>query len=120
MKRSTRFLSKILAAVLHALVADGLFARSGVFQVMPESGLKALEELFRARVDHVSGRQGAAAVRGHGCCEAGSTRASTSTRARRVLSREREDMERARRIHHPHAHLYRSSALLAHSCSVSA
>jgi hypothetical protein len=27
----------------------------------------------------ISGRQGAAAARGHGCCEAGSTRASTST-----------------------------------------
>ena len=35
---------------LHALVADGLFARSGVFHVMPETGLKPLEELFRARV----------------------------------------------------------------------
>ena len=33
---------------LHALVADGLFARSGVFHVMPETGLKPLEELFRA------------------------------------------------------------------------
>ena len=33
---------------LHALVADGLFARSGVFHVMPDTGLKPLEELFRA------------------------------------------------------------------------
>jgi Putative transposase len=31
---------------LHALVADGLFARSGVFHVMPETGLKPLEELL--------------------------------------------------------------------------
>ena len=34
---------------LYALVADGLFARSGVFHVMPETGFKPLEELFRAR-----------------------------------------------------------------------
>ena len=35
---------------LHALVADGLFAPLGVFHVMPETGLKPLEELFGARV----------------------------------------------------------------------
>ncbi len=35
---------------LHALVADGLFARSGLFYVLPDVGLKPLEELFRARV----------------------------------------------------------------------
>jgi Putative transposase len=31
---------------LHALVADGLFARSGFLHVMPETGLKPLEELL--------------------------------------------------------------------------
>jgi len=35
---------------LHALVADGLFVRSGLFYVLPDAGLKPLEELFRARV----------------------------------------------------------------------
>ena len=35
---------------LHALVADGLFVRSGLFYVLPEVSLKPLEELFRARV----------------------------------------------------------------------
>ena len=35
---------------LHALVADGLFTRSGMFHVMPELSLAPLEELFRARV----------------------------------------------------------------------
>ena len=34
---------------LHALVADGLFARFGVFHVMPETDLEPLEELFRAK-----------------------------------------------------------------------
>jgi hypothetical protein len=35
---------------LHALVADGLFTRDGLFHVMPEVNLVPLEELFRARV----------------------------------------------------------------------
>ena len=35
---------------LHALVADGLFVRSGLFYVMPDASLKPLEEMFRARV----------------------------------------------------------------------
>ncbi len=35
---------------LHALVADGLFTRSGVFHVLPNVSLQPLEELFRARV----------------------------------------------------------------------
>jgi hypothetical protein len=33
-----------------ALVADGLFMRSGLFYVLPEVRLKPQEELFRARV----------------------------------------------------------------------
>src|SRR6266436_6320476 len=32
---------------MHALVADGLFGLSGVFHVMPETGPKPFEELFR-------------------------------------------------------------------------
>ncbi len=35
---------------LDALVADGLFTRSGVFHVLPDVSLRPLEELFRARV----------------------------------------------------------------------
>jgi Zn finger protein HypA/HybF involved in hydrogenase expression len=35
---------------VHALVADGLFVRSGLFYVMPQVTLKPLEEVFRARV----------------------------------------------------------------------
>lgn len=35
---------------LHAIVADGLFALSGTFYVMPRTDLKPLEEIFRARV----------------------------------------------------------------------
>jgi hypothetical protein len=35
---------------IHAIVADGLFRRSGVFQVMPRVSIKPLAELFRASV----------------------------------------------------------------------
>ena len=35
---------------LHALVADGLFVREGLFHVLPDVSLRPLEELFRARV----------------------------------------------------------------------
>ena len=35
---------------LHALVADGLFARDGRFHVMPDADLQPLEELFRVWV----------------------------------------------------------------------
>jgi len=34
---------------LHALVADGLFARSGLFYVLPAVSLKPLAQLFRTR-----------------------------------------------------------------------
>jgi hypothetical protein len=35
---------------LHALVADGLFARSGLFYCLPNVSIEPLEEMFRARV----------------------------------------------------------------------
>jgi hypothetical protein len=35
---------------IHALVADGLFTRDGVFHPMPQLPIKPLEEIFRARV----------------------------------------------------------------------
>ncbi len=35
---------------IHAIVADGLFRRNGVFYVMPKTSLKLLAELFRARL----------------------------------------------------------------------
>ena len=35
---------------LHLLMADGLFLRDGRFLVLPEEGMVAMEELFRARV----------------------------------------------------------------------
>ena len=35
---------------LHAIVSDGLFARTGTFYVMPGVDLKPLEGMFRASV----------------------------------------------------------------------
>ena len=35
---------------LHALVADGLFARDGTFHVLPEVPIKPLEDLFQAKM----------------------------------------------------------------------
>ena len=35
---------------IHAIVSDGLFARTRTFYVMPEIDLKPLEEIFRASV----------------------------------------------------------------------
>ena len=35
---------------IHAIVSDGLFARTGTFHVMPGVELKPLEDMFRASV----------------------------------------------------------------------
>jgi hypothetical protein len=44
---------------IHAIVADGLFRRNGVFYVMPKTGLKPLAELFRARLLKLLVKEGA-------------------------------------------------------------
>lgn len=43
---------------IHAIVADGLFRRSGVFYVMPKTSLKPLAELFRARLLRLMVKEG--------------------------------------------------------------
>ena len=35
---------------IHAIVSDGLFLKTGAFYVMPDVGLKPLEEIFRPKV----------------------------------------------------------------------
>ena len=35
---------------VHALVADGMFTRDGIFHPLPQLPLKPLEEIFRARI----------------------------------------------------------------------
>ena len=44
---------------IHAIVADGLFRRNGVFYVMPRGNLKPLAELFRARLLRMLVKEGA-------------------------------------------------------------
>jgi hypothetical protein len=77
-----------------ALVADGLFARSGVFHVMPETGLKPLEELFRARVIRFLVDKGLLPAEPARMLRGWVYSGFNVHRGRRVLSREREDMER--------------------------
>jgi Putative transposase/Transposase zinc-binding domain len=79
---------------LHALVADGLFARSGVFRVMPETGLKPLEELFRARVIAFLVDKGLLPPERARMLRGWVHSGFNVHRGRRVLSRERKDMER--------------------------
>ena len=79
---------------LHALVADGLFARSGLFYCLPNVSLKPLEEMFRARVITFLVNKGllpsARADMLRGWVHSG----FNVHRSRRVLPDEREDLER--------------------------
>ncbi len=79
---------------LHALVADGLFVREGLFHVMPEVSLKPLEELFRAQVITFLTEKGllppARARMLRGWVHSG----FSAHRSRQVLPNEREDLER--------------------------
>ena len=43
---------------IHAIVADGLFRRNGVFYVMPRASLNPLAELFRARLLRLMVKEG--------------------------------------------------------------
>ena len=79
---------------LHALVADRLFARSGVFHVMPLGGT------LPRTGDQVSGRQGAAAARAGPMLRGWVHSGFNVHRGRRVLPRARGHAT-ARPIHHP-------------------
>jgi hypothetical protein len=76
------------------LVADGPFARSRVFHVMPETGLKPLEELFRARVIRFLVDKGLLPPERARMLRGWVHSGFNVHRGRRVLSRERKDMER--------------------------
>ena len=43
---------------IHAIVADGLFRKTGTFYVMPDVDLKPLEEIFRAKVFNMLKEEG--------------------------------------------------------------
>jgi hypothetical protein len=79
---------------LHALVADGLFLRSGLFYVLPEVSLKPLEELFRARVITFLVEKGLLPAERARMLRGWKHSGFNVHRSRRVLPDEREDLER--------------------------
>ena len=79
---------------LHALVADGLFARSGLFYVLPDVSLKPLEELFRARVITFLVDKGLLPPERAKMLRSWVHSGFNVHRSRRVLPDEREDLER--------------------------
>jgi len=79
---------------LHALVADGLFERSGLFYVLPEVSLKPLEELFRARVITFLAEEGLLPSERARMLRGWVHSGFNVHRSRRVQPDEREDLER--------------------------
>jgi hypothetical protein len=84
---------------LHALVADGLFVRSGLFHVLPDVSLKPLEELFRARVITFLVDKGLLPVTRANMLRGWVHSGFNVHRSRRVLPDEREDLERLAQEH---------------------
>jgi hypothetical protein len=79
---------------LHALVADGLYVRSGLFYVLPDVSLKPLKELFRARVITFLVGKGLLPVERANMLWGWVHSGFNVHRSRRVLPDEREDLER--------------------------
>ena len=79
---------------LHALVADGLFVREGLFHVLPEVSLKPVEELFRARVITFLVDQGLLPTDRAQMLRGWVHSGFNVHRSRRVQPDEREDLER--------------------------
>jgi hypothetical protein len=79
---------------VHALVADGLFARSGLFYVLPEVSIKPLEELFRARVITFLAEEGLLPLDRARMLRGWVHSGFNVHRSRRVQPDEREDLER--------------------------
>jgi len=79
---------------LHLLMADGLFVRSGLFYVLPQVSLKPLEELFRARVITFLVDKGLLPPARANMLRSWVHSGFNVHRSRRVLAREREDLQR--------------------------
>ncbi len=79
---------------LHALVADGLFMRDGLFHVMPQVSLAPLEELFRARTITFLTQKGLLPPDRARMLRGWVHSGFNVHRSRRVLSEERADLER--------------------------
>ena len=79
---------------LHALVADGLFTRDGLFHVMSETSLAPLEELFRARVIAFLVEKGLLPPERARVLRGWTHSGFNVFRSRRVAPEERADLER--------------------------
>ena len=82
---------------LHAMVADGLFARSGLFDVLSDVSLKPLEDLFRAWVITFLVDKGLLLPERANMLRGWAHSGLNVHRSRRVLPDEREDLERLAR-----------------------
>jgi len=79
---------------LHALVADGLFVRTGLFYVLPDVSLKPLEELFRTRLITFLVEKGLLPPQRAHMLRGWVHSGFNVHRSRRVLPKQREDLER--------------------------
>ena len=79
---------------LHALVADGLFVREGLFHVLPEVSLKPVEEMFRVRIITFLVDKGLLPVDRANMLRGWVHSGFNVHRSRRVQPDEREDLER--------------------------
>jgi hypothetical protein len=82
---------------LHLLMADGLFLRDERFLVLPENGMDAVEELFRAKLITFLSKQGLLQPERASMLKSWKHSGFNVHRSRRIQPDEREDLERVAR-----------------------
>jgi len=82
---------------LHLLMADGLFLRDERFLVLPENGMNAVEELFRARLITFLTGKGLLPPERAQMLKSWKHSGFNVHRSRRIMPDEREDLERVAR-----------------------
>jgi hypothetical protein len=82
---------------LHLLMADGLFLRDERFLVLPDNGMDAVEELFRARLITFLSKQGLLPPERARMLKEWKHSGFNVHRSRRIQPDEREDLERVAR-----------------------
>ena len=82
---------------LHLLMADGLFLRDERFLVLPENGMDAVEELFRARLITFLSKQGLLQPDRARMLKSWKHSGFNVHRSRRIQPDERDDLERVAR-----------------------
>ena len=82
---------------LHLLMAEGLFLRDERFLVLPENGMNAVEELFRAKLITFLSKQGFLPPERARMLKEWKHSGFNVHRSRRIMPDEREDLERVAR-----------------------